>query len=283
MNPLIASTLVIAIIALLSSCKKDDNDNDVNRIKTAEPKVLPGYFENKTQKKVYINFITYKEADYGNGYLIAVTEKQIVVAPMQTVYLNKGELTEGKTYDIDWYTEDYMQTNWGQSSNGRDTKFKYIFNSQDTFKMDARPNLRRLVCCSGNGMVTVWHAVDAFRNGKSVWNELTDNERKVVLRINWNYSLRDSSFNTTSDYFSGHGSSFVMKETDNLHIFIDGRSTVRTHLAPLEFPSAQSTDTVFYNNVFIFEASGKPLPNYQAGEDLYYMMVKKEVRYSLAD
>ena len=173
--------LIVSCAFILSCGKPKDNKFNVQ-------------FENLTDKG--INVIVYgSQSDYNNDNNPLFTG-HAAVRGYYTLSLNN--FTNGKTYWIDWYSDDTLYSNWYWA---RVTVVDTFSPSQDNyeFKIDhfqASDN-SRLIWMNGLNHQTVWKAVDAYSNVggsyHSVWSSLSANQKNLQLTLNKDYSAKLSS------------------------------------------------------------------------------------------
>jgi len=174
--------ILIVTSAFIASCgKPKDNKFNVQ-------------FENLTDKGV--NIIVYaSQSDYNNDHS-PLFKGHAAVRGYYTLSLDN--FTKGKTYWVDWYSDDTLYSNWYWA---RITVVDTFSPSQDNyeFKIDhfqASDN-SRLIWMNGFNHQTTWKAVDAYTNTggsyNSVWSTLGAAQQNVQLTVNKDYSAKLSS------------------------------------------------------------------------------------------
>lgn len=209
---------VTAAFIMLSACNKQDTTHYHGKIKNA------------LSARVNLNFYKTKE-DYNNSTNPVLTT---TIAPQESFDI-PADWTGGDTYYLDWYTDDYLYSNWGGNSP--------LFNVPNiTPEMDpaltiyAEVNNARKVCLKNNEQQSTWKAIDAFY-GSSVWSTLNDNEkyRMVVLKkdLTGTYSYKNAAGDIIQLPFTYFASSSSVYYPVNIYVsFSPGTGNVYVLMNP---------------------------------------------------
>jgi hypothetical protein len=194
-----------AIILCLAffGCNKD-NKNLLNPVPA--PVRPPGYrnyvIANNLATTIRVN-IYKKIADYNtNSNLFATCH-----LPPGSVYkIAFSSLDTTATYYVDWFSDDYLSTNWLTFAGAPSTMTP---RSNDTLFQALTPlhtGMYRPVVLSGYTSQTTWKAYDAYDYSYvNIWGALTANSQYRTLVLNKNmtavYNYKDASGNVkTEDY-----------------------------------------------------------------------------------
>jgi hypothetical protein len=188
--------LSIALFAVCATgCKKTD-----------EP-IYHGKIRNTLNQPVHVDFYS-SQADYNTNSNAAAK----TVIPPYGDYEIPQHFEGGAKYYMDWFTEDYLNTNWGN-----ETSFNVPNITPDmdpALSISQRFTYARRIFINGNQSSVKWKAVDADQGGSSVWASLSANQRSREIIINKDltgtYSYKDD-FGTVQKmdfrYFANNGGS----------------------------------------------------------------------------
>lgn len=165
--------LIVLICFLGNGCKKSGNDG--------------GYIytiTNRSNKAVNIHIYNSLN-DYNNATNIYYKG---VVASGNTLSLPYSQFVKGQTYYIDWFTDDFLYTNWFWT-NVTVISSMALDQNYSNFVIDAsqQSDPSRSIWMNGLNAQTVWKAVDAysFYGGlyTSVWSSLPAAKQNVQLTL----------------------------------------------------------------------------------------------------
>lgn len=128
-------------------------------------------FVNQTDQTISIN-IYRTLSDYTDNSITVVRGS---VKPHDNFAIPSSALTDSKDYYVDWYSEDFAYSNWGDTT----TTIKFTPSTENnTFIIsNAQKNNYRRLCRSGLLKQTWWKAIDAYsdtNSSVSVWHTLSD-------------------------------------------------------------------------------------------------------------
>ena len=159
----ITGVLLMAICA--AGCKKTDEV------------IYHGKIRNTLSEAVHIDFYATEE-DYNTNANVAAST---VIAP-NGAYEIPARFEGGAKYFLDWYTEDFLNTNWGTPTN---FNLPNISPDMDpAMTIGQRFSYTRRIFINGNKPTVKWKAVDARSGGASVWSALNANEKAREIIIN---------------------------------------------------------------------------------------------------
>jgi hypothetical protein len=168
------------------SCNKKENSE------------VTGYVENNTPYKIYVDFYEpYEGDDILTSHM--TMRKHQSIDPGQKVFVGNLGLKTDVYYIYDWYSEDYLHTNWIHRHNDS-YWFLQTFCNNDTklhikIKEEKASN-ERMICLSGNGNSTRWQTVDAYDlQGNRIWDDLSSKKHHflnimyytAIIDSNWEY------------------------------------------------------------------------------------------------
>ena len=170
----VPGVLLIAICA--TGCKKAEED------------VYHGKIRNTLNQPVHVDFYATEDGYNTNTSPAAST----VIAP-NGEYEIPRHFEGGSKYYLDWFTEDYLNTNWGTQTN---FNIPNITPEMDpAMAIGQRFSYSRRIFINGNQPTVRWKAVDAKAGGTSVWASLNASERAREIIINKDltgtYSYKD--------------------------------------------------------------------------------------------
>ncbi len=146
-------------------------------------------FENLTDKAINVKIYN-TQSDYNTG-TNAFLSGRMEVRGYYTVPMDK--FVEGRTYYVDWYSDDYLYSNWFWSSitlrntfTPSATSYEFLVNTVQY----ADPS--RNIWMKGSGISTTWVAADAFTlSGStytSTWSSLSTAQQDVQLILNRDFT-----------------------------------------------------------------------------------------------
>ncbi|HLO71643.1 MAG TPA: hypothetical protein VK167_12275 [Flavipsychrobacter sp.] len=195
MKNVIAALLCAAV---LISCKKKTTDNtDITIV-------------NRIDKSVTVSIYPTMD-DYNNATNVVVRK---VVGASSNEIIPGNTLTAGKTYYMDWHTDNYYQTNWFNDKypqSGSQVAITPVPGNNTYYTEPSFTGNARTVYLAKNGTSSKWLAVNAYmfssRTGYvSFWSNLSANERYHEITIHKNfiadYSHKNSAGTTVTDYIS---------------------------------------------------------------------------------
>ena len=196
--------LLIVMCFLVFGCSKD-NKNLINPVTSSlqKPAVQYYVFANNLTTSVRVNI--YKNVnDYNSDNNLFIT----LHIPSGT--LNKIPFTSldtNATYYVDWYSDDYLNTNWltFSSNPGRMTPRR----NDTLFPILTPPHfgLYRPVVLSGYKTQSSWKAYDAYDYSHiNIWGAISANTQYRMLSLNKDmtavYTYKDASGNVVTQNFS---------------------------------------------------------------------------------
>ena len=238
-------TLLAASIALYS-CHKSSGTNGYNY-----------NFENLSDKPININIYS-SLADYNNGTNIYISGKASVRGYL-SIPIQK--FTTGKTYYIDYYSDDYTYTNWYWTNvtlrNAfvvTDSDYEFIINAMQF----SDPS--RSIWLNGAGPQTTWNAVNAYNYSAntytSIWSQLTPAQQnlQIIIRKDFTATIIDTVSDTTIAYRANYDS---IKHVSNITLLNRDKSTfgtITSNFSPgsLSFNGTNDTMMAYFNNIGYF-------------------------------
>lgn len=243
---------------VLLGCKKKTTDNtDITIV-------------NRVDKSVTVSIYPTMD-DYNNATNVVVRK---VIAASSNEVIPGNTLVAGKTYYMDWHTDNYYQTNWFNDKypqSGAQVAITPVPGNNTYYTEPSFSGNARTIFLAKSATSTKWHAVNAYMYSQSTgyvsfWNNLSANERTHEITIHKNfiadYSHKNSSGASVTDYLP-----FKVMRTDDA--FIEFRASGDSSLGqmvsgtlPTGMPpsyKSNSKDTVM-----------ALLPN----SDYYFMMVR---------
>lgn len=197
--------LLLIILSAFAACKD----------KNAAPAVK---FTNDLKQGVSVT-VYYSQADY---YRETNPVGRISIAAGATGEM-KGELFEnGRNYYYDVLSNDNTMSNWGRKENMTPNNmptlptsgFKFEYPATGVIKCDGK--MTRLVCLGEGKISAKWKAVDATYGDGSIWQNISENKKNLVLTINKDYSSllskTDSLGNVTETELTFHEGVLYNKE-----------------------------------------------------------------------
>lgn len=270
MRPITAA-FVFSMLAALFSCKKKETVN------TPQPEGIKGnasaIIVNQLPDSVYITFSGLDILTGTQPHII-----QHVLPPTDTIVISRADLKDAYRYQYDWHTRDYTRSSWLQTDAGGkplELGFDYYGEQQDyLITINGQQRNEMLVCLDGDGQSSTWEAIDAFDTlGLSIWNSITERERKHSFVISRYHTIKHSFIDTpntprttrlafTMDLSSPRIWLKVQQVADSYVLSSD--------LSPYLNRSTQAKDTMFYSRVSV-DSAGIIYPQ------PYYMLVRRSV------
>lgn len=247
----------IALCVLATACKKKDTDNtEVS-------------FNNRIDKDVTLTI--YASADDYAKASNAVLRK---VVKANTVERIAGStFTAGKTYYMDWHTDNYYQNNWFNDKypqQGAQVAFSPAAGNNTYYIEQGLSGNGRIVFLSTSGTSSKWRAVDAYMYSASTgyvsfWGSLPDAQRLHEITVSKN-------FTAVHDYKNVNGTpvqetlAFKVMRTNDAYIqFMSGDSTLGSMISG-KLPTGKAPD--------YFSASTDTVMALLPQSDYYFMMVR---------
>lgn len=248
-------TLVLLIIAsLVSACKKKEKDNtDVT-------------FVNRIDKTITLDLYPSAQDYAGNTNM---TER-IILLPGENKVIPGSTFSKGKTYYMDWYSEDFYYNNWYNDDypvTGLRVRIKPE-PGNNTYYID--PSLRgngRNAFLKGPGNSSDWISIGAFLYSSSFgytneWNTLTQNERYRRISISKGFTAEYQRRNAAGDIIT-ENLSFMVQQTEVPYLeFKDAAGQGAGNMTGGKLPTgtapdykSNATDTLmalFPDNEYIF-------------------------------
>lgn len=242
----IQKTLALSLLVLtviLSGCKKEELDitsiTIVNRLDV--PVTLDLYAS---------------ESDYtGNTNLI----ERYVIAANDNLKIPENAYEEGKTYFMDWYSEDYYYNNWyNDNFPVVDVRVKITPEYGDnTYYLE--PGYRgqaRKTFLRGDATETKWIAIGAYLFSNvdgytNEWNSIGTNERYKQVTVNKDF-VADYSYKDETGAIQSKKLEFMVHQTEDAYIeFMTGDGMSGGNMLGGKLPggtppdySSSATDTV---------------------------------------
>lgn len=257
------SAAMILLVALLSlqACKKKKFEREkitiVNQLGVG------------AMVEIYSN-----EADYANA-TNPIASKYI---PADEVYeIDGGTFTEGNTYYMDWYSDDYYYSNWYNDdfpiSGKQRVRISPSASGARVYYMEQnQKGFNRSAFLKGNSNKTNWIAVDAYLYSASTgylsqWSNLTQAERYRTITINKdftaNYNRRGANGNPIAKDLE-----FIVHEANVPYIeFISMQGLTAGSMTGGELPTAPPPD---YKSSSLDTVMALFPDN-----DVYFMMVRQ--------
>ena len=186
---------LIAAILLLGSCKKKDEvTTDVT-------------FTNRIAKDVVLTIYPSFD-DYSNG--TNPTLRRVVPASDKTI-LPASTFSPGKTYYMDWHTDNFYTNNWFNDlfpQPGTQIAIRPVAGNNTYYFDPAFAGSSRTTFLANDDKMSKWYAVDAYLYSVSTgylsqWNTLTDFQkyRQVTVHKNFtaDYTYKTSVGSITTD------------------------------------------------------------------------------------
>ncbi|RYZ55774.1 MAG: hypothetical protein EOP49_02140 [Sphingobacteriales bacterium] len=186
---------------LLAGCKKEENSTPTERYD----------FVNYTGKLLTMDF--YKtRSDYNLGQKLL---KRILVDSAASI-----DLEPGVTYYLDWYSEDYLTSNWQNGKTEGETLPPYKFETEsgvNVLNVSLPPDredfsYNRVLLLSGSKSQQTWRANGFYPDfGTSdVWDQMPVWQKELTFTFKKDFSVECS-------YRDSTGKTFVAKSTMKIH------------------------------------------------------------------
>lgn len=167
--------LLMTLVCINSACKKEAKDNSEVT------------FSNRTDRTITLDIYP-SESDYAN--YTNMTER-VILSPGENKMIPGATFSQGTTYHMDWYSEDFYYNNWYNDNypvTGTRVRIKPE-PGNNTYYLD--PGLKgngRNAFLKGSGTETTWISIGAFLFSNTFgytneWNTLTPNERYRQITI----------------------------------------------------------------------------------------------------
>lgn len=256
------NTLIIAFMALTAlsttGCKKKGNDNSevtfVNRVSQS------------VTIDIYRSFSDY--ANHNNVFLRKIMDAN------EVAFLPGNTFTTGATYYIDWYSNDYYQTNWYNEKYETDDVYTFrpvpgdnSFYTNNHYRSNARRSFLNIT-----GTSSKWVAVDAYLYSSSTgyvsqWAGMTAAEQFREVTVN-------KAFQAVYDYRDNNGTlqqsnyEFLVHPSSDQYIeLLDANGTSVGNLTGGRLPTSTQPDYASTSLDTVLAL----LP----GNDYTYMMVRQ--------
>lgn len=251
-----ASFLVLAFILIIAGtgCKKNENS--------------AGYFykiTNNSSKDVNIN--VYRSlGDYNQ--VINIYYKNVVAAH-SSLSLPYSQFTKGQIYYIDWYSDDFLFTNWFWT-NVTVIKTMALDNDYSEFVISEGQvaDQGRAVWMNGLNAMTQWKAVDAFTLSggvyTSIWSTLPQSSKnlQLTLRKDFTATIKGQSpaniaidttirFRVTTDSVNNTTSAILFGDDFTTYGTLLGNFNSNTHT----FTGNKSNLLAYFPNIGYFQFS----------------------------
>lgn len=180
--------LILLSVMLAYGCKKKDDNTDVT-------------FVNRTGEDITLDIYS----SFDDYALNANLHSRKVVKANENLIMPGNSFSSGRTYYMDWYSENYYRNNWlnDNYSNGNNRVAFLPESGNNTYYFeDSYQGKSRTAFLSNNKSATSWIAVGAYLYHSSTgysnqWPGLNDNERfrKITVNKNFtaNYQFKDNS------------------------------------------------------------------------------------------
>lgn len=226
--------IFILLAGMAASCKKKGNDySDVS-------------FVNRIDKTLTLDLYA-NAADYaGNVNLV----DRIVIAPLETKKLPGSMFSDGITYYMDWYSEDYYYNNWYNDDypvTGARVRIKPESGNNTYYLDPTQKGNGRNAFLKGAGTETTWISIGAFLYSGTFgytneWNTLTPNERYRQVTINKgfeaDYVHKDMAGSLVTDKLT-----FMVQQTEVPYIeFKDAAGQAAGNMTGGKLPTGAAPD-----------------------------------------
>lgn len=191
------------------SCKKKTTDNtDVTIV-------------NRIDKSVTVSIYPTMD-DYNNTTNVVVRK---VIPANSNEIISANTLAAGKTYYMDWHTDNYYQTNWFNDKYpqaGAQVAITPVPGNNTYYTEPSFAGNARTIYLAKSGSSSRWHAVNAYMYSQSTgyvsfWSSLSANERFQEVTIHKNfiadYNHKNASGTTVTDYLP-----FKVMRTEDAYI-----------------------------------------------------------------
>ncbi len=191
------------------SCKKKTTDNtDVTIV-------------NRIDKSVTVSIYPTMD-DYNNATNVVVRK---VIPANSNEIISANTLAAGKTYYMDWHTDNYYQTNWFNDKypqSGAQVAITPVPGNNTYYTEPSFAGNARTIYLAKSGTSSKWHAVNAYMYSLSTgyvsfWSSLSANERFQEVTIHKNfiadYNHKNASGTTVTDYIP-----FKVMRTEDAYI-----------------------------------------------------------------
>ncbi len=245
------------ILLTVAACKK----------KNAAPDEVN--FNNRLDKDVTLTVYNSMD-DYSNG-TNALLRK--VIKPGAIERISATTLSYGKTYYIDWHTDNYYQNNWYNDAYpqaGAQVTIKPSQSSHDYYCNSDLKGNGRIIFLSASGTSSKWRAVDAFLFSSSTgyvsfWGSLSDAQKLHEITINKNFTAVHN-YKNTAGAAATETLSFKVMRTDDAFIELKSGDSTLGSIVSGTLPTGKAPD---------YKSSSKDtvmalLPQ----SDYYFMMVR---------
>ena len=252
---------LLVCVCFFASCKKKGTDNTdvlfVNRLTDV------------VTVDVYSNMEDYKNSS--NLFLRkTVPASDKIIVPGST-------FEAGKTYYMDWYTDDYYHNNWfNDMYNDQDAAYvviKPVAGDNTYFLQDWYEGKARQVYLDKTASSTTWQAVDCFLFSENLgflskWGELDEHDKYKKMVIN-------KDFTAVYEYKDAQGNidrmvtPFKVHHTKEAYIeFFGSDNKILGNMTSGRLPSGQAPD-------YMSSATDTVLALLPGKLDYYFLMVKK--------
>jgi len=172
------SCLCFVLLAL--SCKKEKKTNN----EITYTNVL---FSNTISEELNLRIYNSLQDYYNNANII---QKGVIPANGQ---LQMPNMQVGKTYYLEWYSDDYTYSNWYNYYRKTDSStITPTLIGNDTFTINLQNTIHcfnRLLSLNDSGTSSTWKAIGGVSNFVvDPWDSLTENERYRVLVLRKDFS-----------------------------------------------------------------------------------------------
>jgi len=248
--------LFFALIAFVS-CKKKKADDTIS-------------FNNRLDKQVTVTVYP-TMTDYANNTNPVMRK---VVKGGEILTLPANSLVSGRTYYMDWYTDDFYTNNWFNDAFPQPyTQVAFTpSNNNSSFYFDPGfTGYARKTYLATNDLFSNWHAVNAYMEDTSegyhsFWSTMSENERYKTITVtkgfNAFYSYKNALGTMVTDTLN-----FKVHRTEEAYIeFMNSKGQTLGSMATGRLPTGVAPD---------YKSSSKDsVLAYLPNSDYYFLMVK---------
>lgn len=179
---------IVLLYTLLFSCRKENNSGGFNYD-----------FENLSDKAINIDIYTSLD-DYNKGINILM-HGRAAVRGYFAIPISK--FVNGHTYYVDWYSDDYLYTNWYWTNVTLRTRFE-PGNADDRYMINVNQfaDPSRAFWMNGMGTQSIWKLTNAYttsgNNFISVWPQLTGDQQQMQITLRKDFSASIEYVDTAS-------------------------------------------------------------------------------------
>ncbi|MBS1771329.1 MAG: hypothetical protein JST82_00625 [Bacteroidetes bacterium] len=250
--------IVLSLLVVLGSCKKKSSD---------APRVS---FNNRLDKQVTLSVYA-SMTDYANG-TNAVLRKSVKAGEIAS--FEDVKFTAGKTYYMDWFTDDFYRNNWYNDAYpepGTRVAFTPATGDNSYYLDPSFAGNSRMVFLADNDVSSSWHAINAYMYSASTgyvsfWSSLSESDRFKQVKVYKGFNA-DFNYKDATGKLANSSLNFKVQHSQNGYIEFmgaDGKSLgymmsgmLPTGAAPDYYSAAKDTVMAL-------------LPN----SDYYYMMIR---------